>query len=213
VCRPTILRAVPTERTAVCQPGLLCPLRREDVGGHHPGGGHLNHRASAQGVAPLPVQPVGHNVRRGKGSANCLERAVIRQLRQDVLTPDNLRQHVSTLLEHTDALHAEKRQHLGALEKQLAGARRRAGRLADALAQRPVSETLLCKFDEAEADARRLTEKIAATQAELAYYAHVELSDADLEVICDRLAYAFNAGDIHKQSRDSSSGSRLSRVN
>jgi hypothetical protein len=43
----------------------------------------------------------------------------------------------------------------------------KAGRLADALAQRPVSETLLCKLDEAEVEARRLTEKIAATQAEL----------------------------------------------
>jgi DNA invertase Pin-like site-specific DNA recombinase len=137
----------------------------------------------------------------GKVNAVRLERAVIRQLRQEVLTPDNLRQHIGTLLEHTDTLRAEKRQHLSALEKQLAGAKRKAGRLADALAERPVSETLLCKLDEAEADARRLVEKIAATQAELAYYAHIELSDADLEAMCDRLAHAFNAGDLQAARR------------
>jgi DNA invertase Pin-like site-specific DNA recombinase len=131
----------------------------------------------------------------GKVSAHRLEEAILERLRDEVFSPEQLRKHADQLLR--DLGHRRRRllEDLEALETSLAEAHRQAQHLADALAQRPSSPTLLSRLDQVEAQQTSLAHDIQLKQSELAYWSAFEVDDQELERVSARIITAIQSRD------------------
>jgi DNA invertase Pin-like site-specific DNA recombinase len=148
----------------------------------------------------------------GKVSAPRLEEAVLARLKADIFTPDRLRGNARRILGDSEARRDRLACEVEDLRSALSEATHRAARLADVLADRPTSPTLLARLDSLEAQQGRLADQIRHKEAEIAYWQSYQLSDQDLEQLSDCLVRALEAGDARLARRALGSFLRAVRV-
>lgn len=102
----------------------------------------------------------------GKVGASKLERFAVAALKGRVLNTPTFKRHLHTIGEQLDTRRGALDEALAVHRAQLEEAARTAAGLAEALAARPTSPTLLHQLDEAEAEQRRLGEEISRLDAE-----------------------------------------------
>src|SRR5574341_702038 len=126
----------------------------------------------------------------GRVGARRLETAILRRLRDDVLTPAHLREHLAYLVDNLAERRQAVLQELRALDERLKTLARQAASLAEAIALRPASPTLLHKLDEVEAGQREARALRDARQSDLAAVASLELDEEAIEALIDRIMAA-----------------------
>ena len=137
----------------------------------------------------------------GRVNAERLERAVVDNLRQTILSPERLRSRLHDLLAHLDERRLALATRLDVTRRDLARAERQADNLVDVLAERPESATLLRRLDQLEGEQADLRRQAEQMEAELALLGtDVMVDDRQLATLSER-ALRHLAGDDLRQAR------------
>ena len=119
---------------------------------------------------------------------------MVERLKADVLNLPSLRSHMDELLTDLAEHRSNLQKQISALETQLGRAHQHTENLADALAQRPASPTLLGRLDKEEALQKRLEREIALKQTELTYWKNFEVHDEELAGIIEQMHANLESG-------------------